>query len=170
MIELQVRGVTLDMKTNIPLVILESQKINEKKYTLPIWIGQFEAQAIARELSETETDRPMTHELLYDVIEQLDSELDQVQITEYEDTTFFAQLILTNSYGDIVQVDSRPSDAICLALRSNSPIYVCQSILDEIGSLDIIEGESNTFSMESDTAFKDFVKTVKASDFTLEGR
>lgn len=170
MIEMFVTGVALDVRTNIPLVILND---SERKYTLPIWIGQAEAQAIARGLSGAETERPMTHDLMMDMVDSLEATVECIEINSYEESTFFASIILMDKDGTSLAIDSRPSDGIALALRMEAPIFVSEKILDQIGTtmevLSDSEDEINPITdPESRKEFKEFIKNVKASDFSLD--
>jgi bifunctional DNase/RNase len=170
MIEMFVTGVALDVRTNIPLVILHD---NEQKYTLPIWIGQAEAQAIARGLSGTETERPMTHDLMMDIVDSLEANVDCVEINSYEDSTFFASIILVDKEKASLAIDSRPSDAIALALRMEAPIFVSEKILEQVGSkMEVLADSEDEIPAISDPEarkeFKEFLKNVKASDFSLD--
>lgn len=170
MIEMFVTGVALDIRTNIPLVILNDA---EKKYTLPIWIGQSEAQAIARGLMNAETERPMTHDLLCDVIDSLEASIDCIEINTYEEATFFASIILMDKDETSMAIDSRPSDAIALAIRHEAPIYVSEKILSEVGGQikalqDSEEAIDPITNPEARAEFKEFLKNVKASDFNLD--
>lgn len=170
MIEMFVTGVALDVRTNIPLVILNDA---ERKYTLPIWIGQAEAQAIARGLNGTETERPMTHDLMTDIIDSLEASVDCIEINSYEDSTFYAAVILTDKEETSIAIDSRPSDAIALALRLEAPVFVAEKILEEVGKqmqvLSDSEGKVDPINdPEARKEFKEFLKNVKASDFSLD--
>jgi uncharacterized protein len=170
MIEMFVTGVALDVRTNIPLVILNDA---ERKYTLPIWIGQAEAQAIARGLSGAETERPMTHDLMMDIIDSLEATVDCIEINSYEESTFYASIILVDKDETSLAIDSRPSDGIALALRIESPIYVSEKILEQIGStVEILSDSEDKIdpinTPEARKEFKEFLKNVKASDFSLD--
>lgn len=168
--EMFVTGVALDVRTNIPLVILND---NDREYTLPIWIGQAEAQAIARGLTGAETERPMTHDLLVDIIDSLEAEVDSIEINSYEDSTFFASLILVDKNGQQLAIDARPSDAISVALRMEASIFVSEKILDEVcNELEALNDSEDEIEPISDPEarkeFKEFLKNVKASDFSLD--
>jgi uncharacterized protein len=170
MIEMFVTGVALDIRTNIPLVILNDE---EKNYTLPIWIGQAEAQAIARGLSGHETERPMTHDLTVELIDALDATIDCVEINSYEDSTFFASIILVDKDENSFAIDSRPSDSIALAIRLEAPIMVSEKILKEVASKveflsDSDEEIDPITDPEARKEFKEFLRDVKASDFSLD--
>lgn len=170
MIEMFVTGVAMDVRTNIPLVILND---SERKYTLPIWIGQAEAQAIARGLSGAETERPMTHDLMTDIIDSLEATVDCIEINSYEDATFFASVILLDKENAATAIDSRPSDGIALALRLEAPIFVSEKILEEVGNkIEVLSDSEDEIEPLSDPQarkeFKEFLRNVKASDFKLD--
>src|SRR5689334_24329578 len=127
LVPMSIKGLMLDPVSNSPIVVL---KDDEEKFFLPIWVGIFEANAIALQLENVATPRPMTHDLLRNMISELDGRVTRVVINDLRDSTFFAQIrILT---GDkTLEVDARPSDAIALALRTEAPIFVAQSVLDQ---------------------------------------
>lgn len=127
MIKMKVVEVTLDPVSNAPIIILKDSK-DEK--TLPIWIGIFEASAIAIKLEGIHTPRPLTHDLLRSVIESLNAEVVRVVINDLKDNIFYAKIHIRIGRR-VVQVDSRPSDAIALALRTDSPIYVEEKVMDK---------------------------------------
>lgn len=170
MIEMFVTGVALDIRTNIPLVILNDA---EKNYTLPIWIGQAEAQAIARGLSQVETERPMTHDLTVELIDSLEASIDCIEINSYEDSTFFASIILIDRDENTYALDARPSDSIALAIRLDAPIMVAEEILKDVASkVEFLNDSEDTIDPITDPEarkeFKDFLRDVKASDFSLD--
>ncbi len=123
--EVKVRGLILDPTNNSPVVILKDVA---SEAMLPIWIGVFEANAIAMEIEKGVPPRPMTHDLLKNVIAQLGATVERVVITDLRDSTFYAVIILDVG-GEKVIVDSRPSDAIALALRTDSPIFVAEHVM-----------------------------------------
>ena len=126
-IEMFVGGLVLDPNTQAPVVILkdETGEIN-----LPIWIGIAEATSIASAIKQLAMARPLTHDLMYDIFLELGVRVQRIVITELKDSTYFSELIL--SYGDkAIILDSRPSDAIAIALRASAPIFVAQSVLDQ---------------------------------------
>jgi len=123
---MSVGGLTLDPVTKTPIVILKDP---DNKVNLPIWIGLLEATAMATELEGIKMARPMTHDLLRTVIGELGAEVDRVEITDLKDNTYFAVIHLRVN-GDQRVIDSRPSDAISLALRTKSPIYVAKHVLE----------------------------------------
>lgn len=134
--EVKVLGITIDPVTNSPIVILRDL---EKKVTLPIWIGVLEANSISIELEKMKLPRPMTHDLMRSLIENVGGKLLRVEITDLKDNTYFA-IIYIQLNGEKVQIDSRPSDAIALALRCESPIYVYESVIERAYNLDSGEG------------------------------
>ena len=131
MIKMEIKGLLMDPVSNMPVVILRD---TEKGHFLPIWVGIFEANAIALEMEKVTTPRPMTHDLLKNLLGELDARVDRIVINDLRDNTFFARIHLTR--GDSTHsVDSRPSDAIALALRSQAEIFVEEEVLEESRSL-----------------------------------
>jgi len=125
-IEMSVGGLTLDPVTKTPIVIL---KDTENKLNLPIWIGLLEATAMATEIEGIKMARPMTHDLLKTILGEFGCAVESVEITELKENTYYASVNL-NVAGRQVMIDSRPSDAIALALRTKSPIYVAKAVLE----------------------------------------
>jgi bifunctional DNase/RNase len=126
-IEVQIRGLMLDPVTNMPIVVLRDVASDT---VLPIWVGVFEANAIALELEKTTTPRPMTHDLLRDITRGLGARVTRVVVSDLRNDTFFATVWMEQD-GETVALDSRPSDAIALALRWDCPIFVSKSILEQ---------------------------------------
>lgn len=126
-VKMDVKALIADPIANMPVVILRDA---EDRSFLPIWVGVFEANAIALQLEGVRTPRPMTHDLLRQTIRQLDGTVERVVITKLHENTFYAEIHLTVG-GRKVVVDSRPSDAIALALRSSSPVFVEESVLEK---------------------------------------
>ncbi|MBX6360146.1 bifunctional nuclease family protein [Pseudacidobacterium ailaaui] len=124
-IEMKIRGLMVDPSTNAPIVILKDVQGDT---VLPIWVGLYEANAIALEVEKATTPRPMTHDLLKNVMQGLNATLQRVVVTELKDDTFYAVLWLEQD-GETVTIDCRPSDAIALALRADCPIYVNEEVL-----------------------------------------
>lgn len=125
-IEVRIRGLMMDPATNMPIVILKDAGSDA---VMPIWVGIFEANAIAVEIEKLSAPRPMTHDLVRNLIQNLNAELERVVITELKDDTFFAVLRLRQG-SEQVLIDARPSDAIALALRFDCPIYVAPEVLE----------------------------------------
>ena len=132
-IEMSIKGLLVDPLTNTPIVILRDQ---EGQRVLPIWIGNHEAQAIAMQLENVVAPRPMTHDLLRNVIGDLKATVQRVVVSELKESTFYALIYLSTPNG-VVAVDSRPSDAIALALRTKAPIYVEEHVVDSAKNLDV---------------------------------
>ena len=125
-IQMSVGGLTLDPVTKTPIVIL---KDTENKLNLPIWIGLLEATAMATEIEGIKMARPMTHDLLKNVLAEVGCSVESIEITELKENTYYAMVHLKLSGRDLL-IDSRPSDAIALALRTKSPIYVAKAVLE----------------------------------------
>ena len=126
LIEMTIKGLMVDPITNTPIVILKDK---EGDRVLPIWVGVFEANAIALQLENVSTPRPMTHDLLRNIITDLDGRVDRIVVSDLKDSTFFALIHLTVK-GEGIAIDARPSDAIALALRTRAPILVEESVID----------------------------------------
>ena len=124
-LEVKIRGLMMDPVTNMPIVILKD--VNGSS-VLPIWVGVYEANAIALEIEKVSTPRPMTHDLIKSLLLGLNTALRKVVVSELKDDTFYAVIWLDRD-GDLISVDSRPSDALALALRLDCPIYVEESVL-----------------------------------------
>ena len=124
-VEMKIRGLMMDPVTNMPIVILKD--VNGSA-VLPIWVGVYEANAIALEIEKVSTPRPMTHDLIKTLLVGLNAALRKVVVSELKDDTFYAVIWLDRD-GDMISVDSRPSDALALALRLDCPIYVEESVL-----------------------------------------
>lgn len=139
MLKMEIKGLLMDPVSNMPVVILRDA---EDGVFLPIWVGIFEANAIALEMEKITTPRPMTHDLLKNVLEELQTRVERVVINELKDNTFFARIHLTR--GDHSwSVDSRPSDAIALALRTRSEIFVEEEVLEKSKSLHVEGSETD---------------------------
>ncbi len=132
-IRMQVKGLMLDPSSNLPIVILRDE--NEDIF-LPIWIGVFEANAIALRIEGVETPRPMTHDLMRTFLSDLGVTLDKVLICDLKENTFYAEIHLTTGERSFA-VDSRPSDALALALRAEAPIFVRRSVLEKANAVDL---------------------------------
>lgn len=130
---MEIKGLMLDPSSNVPIVIL---KEIDSQLFLPIWIGVFEANAIALQIEGVEPPRPMTHDLLRSVIEQLGAQVEKVVISELKDNTFFS-LIHVHRNGVPMTIDARPSDAIALSLRTHSPIFVLRSVMERAQAVDL---------------------------------
>jgi uncharacterized protein len=156
MSEMRVVGVRVELPANQPILLLREA---EGDRYLPIWIGSGEATAIALEQQGVQPIRPMTHDLLRDVISALGGELKQVRITELQEGTFFAELV----FGGNIRVSARPSDSVALALRVGVPIHAEESVLSEAG-LVIPEDQENEVAR-----FREFLDSVSPEDFRGAG-
>jgi uncharacterized protein len=127
LVPMSIKGLMLDPVSNSPIVVLKDE---DDKFFLPIWVGIFEANAIALQLENVSTPRPMTHDLLRNMIAELDGRVTRIVINDLRDSTFFAQIRVTSGQRTL-ELDARPSDAIALALRTAAPIFVAQSVLEQ---------------------------------------
>jgi len=155
-VEMKVKGLTLDPLTNMPIVILRDL---EDKRALPIWVGLFEANAIALELEKISTPRPMTHDLMKDIIDGLNATVNKVVVNDLKNNTFYAIIQLTANGSKIV-IDSRPSDAIALALRVGAPIFVSREVIEKAKSIDM------TQESEDSEKLKEWLENLKPEDFS----
>ncbi|MGH9891438.1 MAG: bifunctional nuclease family protein [bacterium] len=157
-----VGGLTLDPVTKTPIVIL---KDSENKLNLPIWIGLLEATAMATELEGIKMARPMTHDLLRNVVEELGGMVERIEVTDLRENTYYA-LIHLNLGGKNVSIDARPSDAISLALRTKSPIYVARKVLESSSILQKMEegGEQNLSNVSRDK-WAEILEKMAPDDF-----
>lgn len=157
MIEMRVMGIALDTRTGSPIVVLHDK---DNRKALPIWIGSAEASAIIRKIENIAVARPMTHDLIINLIEKTGYTLDRVEIHDVEKETYFASLIIVDDSGNEQEIDSRPSDAIAVAIRIDAPIFVSAKVLAS-GSVSTDSAKDEEESKE----FKDFIQSVKPSDF-----
>ena len=131
-IEMTIKGLMVDPITNMPIVILRDK---EGQKVLPIWVGIFEANAIALQIENISTPRPMTHDLLRNILADLDATVQRIVVSDLQENTFFAVIYLAVR-GDTVAIDARPSDAIALALRTRAPIFVEDAVIDHAKTID----------------------------------
>src|SRR3972149_7025574 len=155
MIKMTVRGIALDPLTNMPIIILKDA---DDKRALPIWVGIFEANAIALELEKISTPRPMTHDLIKNILDGLGANVQQVVVNELKDNTFFAVIEISVN-GNLVNIDSRPSDAIALALRVNAPIFVTEKVVTKAKSIEVSEEK------EEPARWREWLENLKPEDF-----
>ncbi len=158
MIEMRVMGIALDTRTGSPIVVLNDI---DNRRALPIWIGSAEASAIIRKIENITSSRPMTHDLFIDIAKQSEFKITKVEINDVDDQTYFSCIYMYNDkLQKEIQIDSRPSDAIAIALRADVPIYVTSNVL-AVGAIstDVEKDE------EEAKEFKDFIKDIKPSDF-----
>ena len=138
-IEMTIKGLMVDPITNMPIVILRDQEGNR---VLPIWVGIFEANAIALQIENISTPRPMTHDLLRNVIHDLKASVQKIVVCDLQDNTFYALIYLAIG-NDTVAVDARPSDAIALALRTRAPIFVEDTVIDNAKTVDLASDKAD---------------------------
>jgi len=131
-----VGGITLDPSTKMPIVVLKDP---DNKLNLHIWIGPLEATAMATELEGIKPQRPMTHDLLRNLMTEFGAVVESAEITELRENTYFARIQVKTRDGKALEIDSRPSDAIALALRTKSPIYVAKKVLEASSELESTE-------------------------------
>lgn len=139
-IEMTIKGLMVDPITNMPIVILRDK---DGQRVLPIWVGVFEANAIALQIENVTPQRPMTHDLLNNVIHDLRADIQKVVVSDLKDNTFYA-LIYVAIGGEVTAIDARPSDAIALALRARAPIYVEDSVIDNAKSVDLVPEKADS--------------------------
>jgi uncharacterized protein len=132
-IEMTIKGLMVDPITNMPIIILRDK---DGQRVLPIWVGVFEANAIALQIENVTTPRPMTHDLLKNVIGDLRGRIEKIVVSDLKENTFYALIYLTVG-GEMMAVDARPSDAIALALRARAPIFVEETVIDHAKTVDL---------------------------------
>ncbi|HEV8248348.1 MAG TPA: bifunctional nuclease family protein [Gaiellaceae bacterium] len=154
-------GVSFDMVGKQPIVLLKTAEGNR---FLPIWIGHPEAAAILMKLQGASTPRPMTHDLVTEILSQLDAQVVRITVTELRENTFFAEITVQQD-GSEIQIDSRPSDAIALAIRADAPIFAADEVIEESA----IEFEGEDVDEEQIVAeFKSFLDQVTPEEFAIE--
>lgn len=136
-IEMKVTGLTIDPFTSMPIIILKDAK---DQAVLPIWIGLIEASAIATELEKIQLSRPMTHDLIKNMLGELNVRVIKVMVTDLADNTFFASVVMDHNGKEIV-MDARPSDAVAIALRTKAPIFVARQVIEKSRKIDLKAAE-----------------------------
>lgn len=160
LIEMKVSGLTIDPITNTPIVILKD--LQESK-AIPIWIGLFEASAIATELEKVVFSRPMTHDLFNECLKALDVTVNKIVLADIRNNTFFANIYLSKE-GQNFTIDARPSDAIALALRAHAPIFVDESVIEKSRNIDFGIKISDLDKLKEDK-IKEYLENLSAEDF-----
>ena len=158
--EMHIYGVSFDLVGKQPIVLLKTAEGNK---FLPIWIGHPEAAAILMKLQSASTPRPMTHDLVTDMLDQLGAQVTRITVTELRENTFYAQITVQQD-GSEVDIDSRPSDAIALAIRAEAPIFADERVIEESA----VEFENET-EEEMVTEFRRFLDSVSADEFANGG-
>ncbi len=154
MLQMKVSGIALDPFTNSPIVILKDE-LNER--TLPIWIGFMEASSIAMELEKTPRIRPITHDLVKNLLEKLKYSVTKIEVTDLRDDTFYARIYLQKE-DEEYSLDSRPSDAIAIALRTDSPIFVNEEVIEKSKIIEIDEDKDKLDELLESMTDGDFGK------------
>jgi bifunctional DNase/RNase len=153
--EMKVSGLTVDPYTNTPIVLLKDL---EEKEVVPIWIGFFEASAIATQLEKVQLSRPMTHDLIKNLLDTLRVTVIKIEVTELRENTFFA-IIHLDMDGTHFAIDARPSDAIALALRTDVPIYVHEEVIKKSRKIDLLQEK------EGAEVLDDLLEGLSSKDF-----
>ncbi len=154
-IEMRIKGLVVDPISKMPIVVLEDI---QSKRMLPIWIGIFEANAIALKIEDIATPRPMTHDLLKNLLDELDIKVEKIVVNDVRDNTFYA-LIYCRHMNQTITIDSRPSDAIALVLRTGAPIFVEESVVEKAQSMKIDE------NLEDSEKLKKWLENLQPTDF-----
>jgi bifunctional DNase/RNase len=154
-IEMRIKGLVVDPISKMPIVVLEDI---QSERMLPIWIGVFEANAIALRIENIATPRPMTHDLLKNLLDELDISVEKIVVNDMRDNTFYA-LIYCRYKDQIITIDSRPSDAIALVLRTDAPIFVEESVVDKAHSMKFDE------NLEDSEKLKKWLENLQPDDF-----
>lgn len=157
-VQMKVTGLTIDPFTSMPIIILKDL---DEKCALPIWIGLIEASAIATELESIKLARPMTHDLIKNILETVDVHLKKVEVHDLADNTFYSRIML-NSRGEELIIDARPSDAIAMALRAQAPIYVAKKVIDKSRKIDLAEEGDDTTRKQKWT---EILESLSPDDF-----
>jgi uncharacterized protein len=162
--EMHIYGVSFDLVGKQPIVLLKT--VDGNKF-LPIWIGHPEAAAILMKLQSASTPRPMTHDLVTDMLEQLDAQVVRITVTELRENTFYAQITVQQD-GRELEIDSRPSDAIALAIRAEAPIFAADEVIEE-SAIEFEGDEVAPEELEQEVVkFKHFLDNVTADEFAVE--
>lgn len=158
MIEMRVMGIALDTRTGSPIVVLNDK---ENRHALPIWIGSAEASAIIRKIEDIPSSRPYTHDLFLDIANQSEYQITKVEINNVDDQTYFSTVFMYNEkLQKELQIDSRPSDAIAIALRADVPIFVTDNVL----AVGLVSTDTEKDEQEA-AEFRNFIQDIKPSDF-----
>ncbi|HCE77116.1 MAG TPA: bifunctional nuclease family protein [Dehalococcoidia bacterium] len=176
MLELEIESIRVRQETQQRAVVL---KVKDSDLYLPIFIGQFEVEAIRFKLMNVEVERPMTHDLLGSVIDDLGGTIHSIIVSELKNDTFFAKIVIDTN-GTLIEIDARPSDALALAVRSEAPIYAEDDVVEKAGvSLDFErenssdeggeEGQINEEELENLSAFTDFIDSLDLEDIGNQG-
>ncbi len=152
LLKMKVFGLTIDPFTNVPIVIL---KDDGEQHTLPVWIGVLEASAIASELEKVQFSRPMTHDLLKEILKTVSATVKKIEVTDLRDNVYYATIHMEVKDEGMIKLDARPSDAIAIALRANAPIFVDSAVIEKSKSVDLADTE------KKGKGSKDFLETLE---------
>lgn len=144
-VELKVHGLVIDPITQMPMLVLRDPATDDK---LPIWVGAFEAYAITSELEHVRSPRPLTHDLLKNLLEEMGGTLERIVVTDVQDNIFYAVMKIKAADG-VHELDCRPSDAIALALRCKAPIFVAPGVIGKAQEIDLTEGKQSSEEVRS---------------------
>jgi len=156
-----ISSITMDPATNTPIIILEEI---EGKQALPIWVGLLEATAIASEIEGVGFSRPMTHDLLKDIMDKTDIKVNKIEICDLRDNTYYALIHLMNK-GEALSIDSRPSDAIALALRTRAPIFVSEEVLKKSKQIEASKESVAADKSEQGKSWQEILEKLNPEDF-----
>ena len=151
---------TMDPITNSPIVILK--EVDGDK-TLPIWIGLMEATAIASKMEKIDFDRPMTHDLLKNILEMVEVKVDKIEICDLKNNVYYALIHISHN-GNEIQVDARPSDALALSLRVNAPVFVSEEVIDKSKHIDLMSSEPEV-KTEEGKKWQEILENLNPEDF-----
>lgn len=154
LVEVKIGALIMDPNTNTPIVVLKGI---DSEIILPIWVGAYEANAIALEIEKIVSQRPMTHDLFRNFIVEMSCKVQRILITDLRDNTFYASIELSDVDGNFIKLDARPSDAIALALRMDCPIFVDQKVLDISASSSAKESEFQDEALGSSEEWPDLI-------------
>ncbi len=157
MLEMKVMGIALDTRTGSPIIVLNDL---DNRKALPIWIGSAEASSIIRKIENIPSSRPLTHDLFINFAHQMGARITKIEINDVDDSTYFSSIFLADKDGKEIEIDSRPSDAIAIAIRADVPIYVTPNVIAD-GAISVDSGKDK----EEELEFKKFIKDIKPSDF-----
>lgn len=160
MVELYVMGIALDTRTGTPIVVLND---HENRRALPIWIGTAEASAIIRQLENIKSARPMTHDLLFNIISTTGYTIQKIEINDINSDTYYASIYMNHSDGHDHIIDARPSDAIALSLKAKAPIFATANVVAD-GTISTDQERDEQEAEE----FREFLQGLKASDFKFD--
>ena len=151
---------TMDPITNSPIVILK--EVDGDK-TLPIWIGLMEATAIASKMEKIDFDRPMTHDLLKNILEMVDAKVERIEVCDLKNNVYYALIHISHN-GEKIKIDARPSDALALSLRVNAPVFVSEDVIDKSKHIDLMSAEPEV-KTEEGKKWQEILENLNPEDF-----